>query len=441
MKNTVPYLYILLLILPCNIAAQQDYRESMGHEEPELLQSPFQFTFFVPPLSTNGVQNSRTENRVSLNLFIGNSGAVNGFEAGTFLNTVNHHATGFQIAGFGNVVGKSSNGAQLAGFFNINGKDADKFQGAGFMNVAGGNLTGAQASGFLNTAKGTVKGTQLTGFINIAGQGTSGFQGAGFLNLASKELAGGQAAGFMNIAREISHGVQLSGFANIASGGTAQTQLTGMFNISENIKGAQLAGFCNIANHVTGVQIAGFLNVCDSIDGIPIAFISIVKKNGYRKFEFSLNEVTYAKLSYKMGVRHLYTIYSIGKPDGPGNRWMYGAGFGSEFDLNERTVINPEIEVSQEIWFADHSGGGFISNDRLNLHNQARINFGWKFQEQLTLFVGPTFNVSVSSSLPEEGYRPWYPIAPAWTIYNRTTNNQNLTNVSIWFGINGGIRF
>ncbi len=441
MKNIALSLCIILLIVPCGIDAQQDYRESIGHEEPELLQSPFQFTFFVPPLSTNGIHNSRTENKISLNLFIGNSGAINGFEAGTFLNTVNHNVTGFQIAGFGNVVGKTSDGVQLSGFMNVNGRDADKFQGAGFMNVAGGNLTGAQASGFLNTAKGTVTGAQLAGFANISGQAVKGFQGAGFLNLAGKELEGGQAAGFINVAGDISHGAQLSGFANIAGGGTVQTQLTGMFNIAKNVKGTQLSGFCNIAGHIKGIQIAGFLNVCDSIDGIPVAFISIVKKDGYRKFEFSLNEVTYAKLSYKMGVRHLYTIYSFGKPDGPGYRWMYGAGFGSEFDLNERTVINPEIEVSQEVWFADPSGRAFISNDRLNLLNQARINFGWKFHEQLTLFVGPTLNVAVATTLPEEGYRPWYPIAPAWTLYNRTTNNYNRTNVSIWFGINGGIRF
>jgi hypothetical protein len=426
MNSVVSFLCTVFLLIPGTLAAQQDYRESMEHQEPELLQSPFQLTFLVPPLSTNGIRNSRTENKVSLNLFIGNSGAVNGLELGGFLNTINHNATGLQIAGFGNVVGKTSNGAQLSGFLNINGRNAEKFQGAGFMNVAGGNLTGVQASGFLNTVRGTVKGAQLAGFANVSGKAAGGFQGSGFINVSGGEFEGGQVAGFMNVARTISHGAQLSGFANIAGKGTVQTQVSGMFNI---------------ASHVRGVQVAGFLNICDSIEGIPVAFISVVKKNGYQRFEFSMNEVTYAKLSYKMGVRHLYTIYSFGKPDGPGHRWMYGAGFGAEFDLNEKTVINPEIEVSQEIWFADPLMERFISNDRLNLHNQARINFGWEFQEHLTLFVGPTLNVAVSTTLPQEGYRSWYPIAPVWTLYNHTSYNYTRTNVSIWFGINGGLRF
>ena len=37
-----------------------------------------------------------------------------------------------------------------------------------------------------------------------------------------------------------------------------------------------------------------------------------------------------------MGVKRLYNIYSFGKPFGPGSRWMYGGGLGTEIDLTKQ---------------------------------------------------------------------------------------------------------
>ena len=61
-------------------------------------------------------------------------------------------------------------------------------------------------------------------------------------------------------------------------------------------------------------------------------------------------------------------------------------------------------------------------------------------QDQVSLHVGPTFNVSVAHSNPEMGQLSWHPIAP-YTIFNRTGNNYNRTNVQIWFGLQGSVRF
>jgi hypothetical protein len=77
----------------------------------------------------------------------------------------------------------------------------------------------------------------------------------------------------------------------------------------------------------------------------------------------------------------------------------------------------------------------------LNLYNQVRANFGWKIHDRTVLFIGPSFNVSVSGTAPREGLKAWNTIAPSWTFYDHYAYDDSRTNVSMWFGINGGIRF
>jgi len=192
---------------------------------------------------------------------------------------------------------------------------------------------------------------------------------------------------------------------------------------------------------VKGVQLSGFLNVCDSIDGIPVGFISYVKKNGYRKFEFSASEVSYANFSYKMGVRKFYNIYTIGKLPKDGTRWIIGAGFGHEHDLGERMLFNLEVTANHELWVADGRIGRLFAFDRFNMLNQVKTNFGLILSDRITMFFGPTVNVSVAESNPDFGRFSYYEIGPDWTLLDRTSNNPGQTHVKIWIGINGGVRF
>lgn len=391
---------------------------------PELQRKSFQFTFMFPPLSTNWVHNSKTINKVSLNLFAGNAGGVDGVEIGGFINTINYHVRGFQGAGFGNVVGRSVDGVQLAGFLNVNGTDARVLQGSGFINVCGGSFQGAQ----------------LTGLLNVTGRDTKGFQGAGLGNVSGGLVHGAQAAGFFNVAGKYSRGVQLSGFLNVAGTGSTDAQVTGFVNYAEQVRGAQLAGFINVGRNVKGVQMAGLLNVADSLDGIPIGFINIVVKNGYRKFEFSFSETQYANFSYRMGVRKLYNIYSLSKPAGPGSRWLFGFGLGGELNVNEKMNMNLEAVANQELWIAEPGVKSFLHIDRLNLLNQFRILFAFNPSKKVSLYVGPTFNVAVAETNPDIGYLPWHEIGPNWAFYNRTSDNVSKTNVKMWIGIMGGVR-
>lgn len=369
---------------------------------------PFQFTFLFPPLSTNGAANSRIVNDVSLNLFLGLSGGVEAIEAGAFINIDQYHVNGVQIAGFGNTVGSWASGAQLAGFFNVNGSSLEGFQGAGFVNVAGT----------------TVKGAQAAGFINVAGDSLEGFQGAGFINVAGK----------------MKKGVQVAGFGNVAGEGNTHFQGAGFFNVAEKVEGAQVAGFINVAGTVKGFQGAGFLNVCDSIDGVPLAFISVVKKNGYRTFGFTASEVQYASLSFKMGVKQLYTIYSFGKPSGPFSRWMFGGGFGTEIGLSPKMLLNIEGTVHQELWIGNTASPYFLHIDRLNLYNSVKFLFGWNMDDKVRLNIGPTFNVSVADTNPAVGVLAWHEIPP-YSFYQHTSNNYDQTHVQMWVGVQGSIHF
>ncbi|MCD4709726.1 MAG: hypothetical protein K8R52_02695 [Bacteroidales bacterium] len=399
MKKIIPTILISLMMMQ-TILAQGDSTEYECR--------PFQFTFLFPPLSTNGAKNAHIVNDVSLNLFIGVSGGVEAFEAATFINIDQYYVHGAQLAGFGNTVGGYASGAQLAGFYNVTGGDAEGLQGAGFVNVAGGNM--------------------------------KGFQGAGFVNVAGDSLEGFQGAGFMNVTGGAKMGVQAAGFGNVAGGGQTHFQGAGFFNMAEEVKGAQLAGFINIAGNVKGTQLAGFLNICDSIEGAPLAFISVVRKNGYRKLGFNISETQYANLSFKMGVKHLYNIYSFGKPFGPGSRWMFGGGLGTELALTEKMMLNIEGTVHQELWIGHPVNAHFLYIDRLNLYNSVKFLFGWNMNNQVDIHIGPTFNVSVAHSNPDMGMMAWNEIPP-YSIYSRTNSSYKQTNVQMWVGLQGSVSF
>jgi hypothetical protein len=399
MKKIIPAILISLFVMQ-SVHAQE---ESTEYEH-----RPFQFTFLFPPLSTNGAQNARIVNHVSLNLFIGVSGGVEAFEAATFINIDQYDVDGVQLAGFGNTVGGNVSGVQVAGFYNVNGTNARGFQGAGFVNVAGG----------------AVKGAQAAGFINVAGGSLDGFQGAGFLNIAGST----------------GDGAQVAGFGNVSAGEGIQFQGAGFFNVAEEVQGAQLAGFINVAGNVKGSQVAGFLNICDSIDGVPLGLISVVRKNGYRKLGFTFSEVQYASLSFKMGVRRLYNIYSFGKPSGPGSRWMFGGGLGTELELTEKMMLNIEGTVHQELWIGNPVTPYFLTIDRLNLYNSLKFLFGWNMDNRLDIHLGPTFNVAVANTRPDLGTMAWNEIAP-YSFYSHTGNHFNQTTVQMWIGLQGSIHF
>jgi hypothetical protein len=396
MKTSLLFACFLSLMLS-NIYAQED--------EKEFDIRPFQVTF-ITPLGTNGTAAPQIINRLSLNILAGYNGGVDGFELGGFLNLSADYVKGVQIAGFGNIVGGNIDAAQIAGFMNIDGGDVSGLQTAGFINIAGGSTDALQIGGFANLS-GDFEGVQVSGFGNIAGE-TNGVQVAGFGNLA-EESEGIQVGGFMNISHDLK-GLQVGGFLNAAN----------------DIDGIQTAGFLNVAKNVKGVQIAGFLNICDTIDGIAIAPVNIVKNGGYRRFEFWGNETFFMNTSFKIGVKHFYTVYTLGfRPVSNDFNTAVGFGVGTNIALGTDNSIDIEAHtytVNRNFW--EHWYYNFL--------NQLRVSFNYQIYEHFSIFAGPTFNILVADIEPYAD-----DIAPSWA-FSIADRKDSLRG---WFGFNAGMRF
>ncbi|MCK5135022.1 MAG: hypothetical protein KAR19_04480 [Bacteroidales bacterium] len=119
---------------------------------------------------------------------------------------------------------------------------------------------------------------------------------------------------------------------------------------------------------------------------------------------------------------------------------MFGGGLGTGFDLSENMMLNIEGTVHQELWIGNPANAYFLYIDRLNLYNSVKFLFGWNMDDNVSIHVGPTFNVSVSHSNPDFGVMSWHEISP-YSIYNHTSNNYEQTNVQMWVGLQGSISF
>ncbi len=355
-------------------------KDSTTQQDSEYETRPFQISF-VPPLSTNGFLNTKYINHVSINVIAGMAGGVNGVEFGSIAN-----------------IDKST-------------------------------VTGAQFAGMLNIVGGQVKGAQFAGFANIVNQPVQGAQFAGFTNLTRGSVTGGgQYAGFLNIAKGDAT-VQAAGFANIAQGNVNGAQVSGFLNVAKDVQGAQIAGFINAARHVRGLQL-GVVNFADSVSGIQFGLLNFVK-HGYYRLEVWGSESMYVNAAFKMGSRQFHNIFAFGyRAEGNKNYTAYGYGFGSELRASNNIAFNLDL-------IAWHINEDSPWTDALNLHNQFRANVSFRIAGRTQLFVGPTFNVYVSNLYDAEKGRYGTPLTP-WKIYDKTHGN---TNVTMWPGLNAGIRF
>ncbi|WPP53106.1 hypothetical protein [Catalinimonas niigatensis] len=370
----------------------------------------------IYPLSTNGTDAGKYVNEFSLHWLVGYAAGLDGVEFSGFGNIENDFVKGVQFAGFFNVVKNNVNGGQFAGFLNVNGGNLEGAQFAGFINTAVGEVDGVQGAGFINMATGYTNGAQFAGFMNVITDDAEGIQGAGFANFASGNIAGAQLAGFINYSHDVN--VQLSGFMNVASG---------------DVKGLQGAGFINIARNVRGAQL-GVFNVADSVDGVPVGFLSIVRKNGYRKLEVWGGETLHTNVGFKIGVEKFYNIFAFGSQFAAENfRWGFGYGAGTQIGLTSRDYLNIDLMSFQ----IQEDGDRIFEETELNLLNTLRIAYTHQFSEHFSLFVAPTFNVMVSQRQNGVDGNIGTDIAP-WTVFDKTYTD---TNVQMWPGFHLGLRF
>lgn len=264
---------------------------------------PFQVSL-LPFVGTNHVLSGNVINGLSFNIIAGYSLGVNALEVGGFANLVRWDVHGAQFSGFANLVGRNVYGLQASGFAN------------GVLK----NFDGMQVSGFANLTAGHHSGLQIAGFANLTGRSfTNGIQTAGFANVTLGTMKGGQISGFGNLTLGNVQGWQISGFGNLAL---------------SKLRGIQISPVINYATvHEKGVQIALF-NYADSSGALPVGLFSFVRRNGYRRYEISTDELNYANFTFKTGVRKFYNILTMGSNFGVANKPLYTFGYGVGTALN-----------------------------------------------------------------------------------------------------------
>ncbi|MFY0671995.1 MAG: hypothetical protein JXQ87_01240 [Bacteroidia bacterium] len=398
-SNKVENLGIVSTIVPKVAFSQTNY-------QPIIIERPAQISF-LPILGTNRKLSGMVENKASLNVLAGYSGAVNGVEVGGLINIVRYDVRGFQAAGLGNITGGKVKGAQVAGLFNNNRGSIDGMQISGFYNFVSDTVKGAQIAGFSNILNGKMDGIQLAGFSNITTKNVDGVQISGFGNVAlgdvdlmqlagfsnyGNNVGGGQIAGFMNLAKESVGGGQIAGFTNIAGGNIGGWQLSGAMNISSGrVKGGQISGLINVANQVEGFQISPF-NFSDSCNGVPIGLMSIVR-SGYHSFGLRSNELALHKSFFRTGVSKFYNLFSFGVKLGENPFFSMGYGFGSLKQYNNRWNRHWEVEFSQ---LKSYNSVRF----EFNMLSNVRLLFAYKPFKWMSLEFGPQYNHHMRDVLP-----------------------------------------
>ncbi len=203
-----------------------------------------------------------------------------------------------------------------------------------------GNINGFEIGGLLNANKGTVSGAQVAGIGNITQGDIDGLQVGGLFSIAD-DLDGLQISGIFSRCSE-AKGLQISGILSTSS--SSEASISGIANINTgDQRGAQIAGIYNQAKKLNGVQI-GLINLADTVEsGIPIGLISLVKKGFYDEWNFSVADYQNLGLSYKLGIKQFYTIYTVGMNLLEDQLWVAGLGFGHLREINPRFSIQPEI--------------------------------------------------------------------------------------------------
>jgi hypothetical protein len=271
--------------------------------------SPISFNLL--PELPGGLFSSDSDRRVSINILIGSTASLSGFEVAGLVNAESRHVTGFQAAGLGNLVAGDVSGFQAAGLANYAGGDLVFVQAAGLVNYAGGALRGVQAAGLGNLANGRLAGTG-----GAAGEAARGAQFAGLANFNFGDSEGTQAAGILNYARGLVKGAQLAGIVNYAGA----------------VSGAQV-GVVNVGGRIAGTQI-GLVNIAHRIEGFPVGLISI-EDGGIFNLEATWGgSGTEVDLGLKVGTRHTFTRFGLGHPfDRSSDLWSFGIGLGGRIGL------------------------------------------------------------------------------------------------------------
>ena len=381
----------------------------------DTLHRSMQFSF-IPFIGTNGRMSGNVVNDYSLNILGGYSMGTRYFELGGIFNIDRGNASMLQIAGMANVNGGDMSGIQVGGLFNLNGGETNAVQVGGLSNINFESTQGVIVAGLTNVNFESTQGVQVAGLVNYANGNSDGVEVAGLANIHVMDFYGPQVAGLTNI----THGT---------------------------VKGSQISGLFNYGHKIYGTQI-GFINIADSLSGVPIGFMSFVK-HGYRKIELSADEVFYANLAFRTGVRQFYNIVMAGiKPDDeiyPDVAWTFGYGIGTAPRLiKDWLSMNIDLTCQQ-------LNVNEMPNS-MSLLNKLHVGFDFHFAPNVSLYAGATLNGYLTQAslaapfpglpLPSTTNPNNYPLFTGYTpsfIYDDILGND--VRLRMWWGAKIALRF
>lgn len=381
----------------------------------DTLYRDFQFSL-VPFVGTNHKMSGHVINDVSLNLLGGHSLGVQGFEMGGLFNTVRGDVRGFQGAGMVNLVGgKLDGGVQLGGLTNVDWGPSRGVQIAGIGNYNGDTSQVVGIAGIMNFNQRDVRGASVAGVMNLNLGEHQGPTIAGLFNFSEGGSGPFQLAGLMNFSAVDSKGVQLAGMMNFTDG---------------EFEGAQIATI-NYATRVRGFQL-GLINIADSVCGVPIGFMSIVGK-GQHQIEISADEIFYANVAFRTGVRQFYNIFTAGfKPEtleSDTTTWTFGYGIGTAPKITRWLYLNFDLTANEVV------RGGSVDG----LHLLSKLYFGveLKATRHFGITLGATLN-GYLTKVTEEQVPDLFSDYQPHIFYDHT--NSDGVNLKMWWGAKVGLR-
>ncbi|PWJ57252.1 hypothetical protein CLV98_108172 [Dyadobacter jejuensis] len=229
----------------------------------------------------------------------------------------------------------------------------------------------------INAVRGNVKGFQLAGLSNVVGNNVTGFQFASVLNVTLGDVYGFQGSNVINYTGKNFRGWQVAGIGNVVVG---------------HLNGYQLSPVYNFAGTVRSGHQIGMVNFADSSATVPFGMFSYVRRNGYRRYEVSIDEFNYFNATFKTGMPKFYNVFTMSfnglaahRPIGSmgygfGTARLWGRGWGANLDLTANAV-----------WLDDRYEESAIAG-----LFRASLSIERKIAGRFALAAGPTLNLFVS---------------------------------------------
>jgi hypothetical protein len=291
-----------------------------------------------------------------------------------------------------------------------------------------GSIKGCEIGGLLNINKTHISGFQVGGIGNITNGNVTGMQVGGIFGL-TYSMNGFQVDGILSKSGEV-NGVQISGILSFSK--SANAAISGIANINNgSLRGIQIAGIYNQTKELNGIQI-GLINVADTVkNGISLGLINIVKKGFYDEWTIHTSDYLNLGVSYKLGSKSFYSIYSVGTNFIKERLLVAGFGFGHISEISSEYSFQPEV-ICYTYFPKD-----FNKPVRDTYMSHFKFGFVLNLNEKLAFSFAPSIYWSIKSNrgrFSTYGYENSI-IEP---IYKYDVKNSN-SRIEIGFGVSLGL--